>query len=74
MGDEQLGPIEPRQMRFPVPPVCTAQWDQDAWEKWIAAYGVPEPLVIKTAIGDRHAVGRNAQGELVYRLNTEGEV
>lgn len=74
MSDEQLGPIEPRQIRFPVPPACTAQWDQDAWDKWIAAYGVPEPLVIETAIGRRHAVGRNAKGELVYRLNTEGEV
>ena len=52
----------------------SAQWDQDAWDKWVAAYGVLEPLVLKTAFGDRHAVGRNSKGELVYRLNTDGEV
>jgi hypothetical protein len=74
MSDEQLGPIEPRKVFFPVPPVCTAQWEEKDWDTWIAKYGVRESLVLKTAMGLRHAVGRNAQGDLVYRLNTEGDV
>lgn len=26
--------------KFPVPPVCTVLWDDDAWERWILKYGV----------------------------------
>ncbi len=74
MSDEQLGPIEPRKVFFPVPPVSTQFWEQKDWDAWIAQYGVRESLVLKTAFGERHAVGRNAKGDLVYRLNTEGDV
>jgi hypothetical protein len=71
---EQLGPIEPLKVFFPVPPVPTHHWEEKDWDAWIAKYGVRESLVMKTAMGERHAVGRNAQGDLVYRLNTAGEV
>jgi len=73
MADEQLGPIEPLRWRYPVPPVCTAQWTEDDWQRWAEAEGSREPLTIKTAFGVRRAVGRNAKGDLVYRLNVEGE-
>lgn len=74
MSDEPLGPVEPRKMRFPVPPVGTHFWEQKDWDAWVAKYGVPEPLTIKNWWGEYTAVGRNDKGELVYRLNTEGEV
>jgi hypothetical protein len=75
MQSEQLGPIEPRKMRFPVPPVSTAFWEPADWDRWVATYGELEPLVLRFRnTGEWHAVGRNDKGELVYRLNTNGEV
>jgi hypothetical protein len=73
MAEDHLGPIEPRRWRYPAPPVCTAQWDETDWQRWAEMYGSLEPLTIKTAFGVRRAVGRNVHGELVYRLNVEGE-
>jgi hypothetical protein len=74
MSDEKLGPIEPLKMQFPVPPVCTAHWEPQDWETWIRLHGSPEPLTLRYRFGPFDAVGRNAAGELVYRLNTDGEV
>ncbi len=69
-----MGPVEPRKVWFPVPPVSTSQWEQEDWDKWIEKYGVAEPLVRKTAWGTFHAVGRDHRGELLYRLNTDGDL
>ena len=67
--------IEPRRVSFPVPPVCTQFWEPEDWERWIAKYGVLEPLTLRCRhAGTWHAVGRNEHGDLVYRITTEGEV
>lgn len=74
MEDDELRPIGELKFRFPVPPVGTHYWEQADWDTWIAQYGVREPLVLRYSWGVCRAIGRNAQGDLVYRVNTNGDV
>lgn len=66
-------PLHPLRVSYPVPGVCTAQWEQADWDRWIAANGVAEPLTIESsAIGRMVAVGRNSAGEILYRQEHPG--
>jgi hypothetical protein len=40
-------------LRFPVPPVCTALWTPNDWLRWIEAHGLPAnpPEEIQTPFG-----------------------
>lgn len=63
-------PVELSKARkFPVPPVCTAAWTPEDWQRWEDAHGVPvEPEIIRTKyIGTWVAHERGADGVLLYR-------
>lgn len=63
---------------YPVPPVCTAAWTEEDWER--TAVHVTESETIETVVADpwngteirrlHRAVGRNAAGELLYGPGT----
>jgi hypothetical protein len=55
---------------FPVPPVCTAGWNNQAWRDYIRKYGVEkEPPTIKTSDGTWVKTSNlNEQGEALYHL------
>lgn len=61
----------PAEVRFPVPPVCTAFWTEADWDRWIARHGVlvdPEPPTMK--LGSETWVKTdevNTRGEALYR-------
>lgn len=54
---------------YPVPPVCTAFWTPEDWER--TAYYVTEQDVLDTPnMGRWIAIGRDADGTLVYSKDT----
>lgn len=59
------------ELRFPVPPVCTAFWTEADWDRYIEANGVlvdPKPPTMK--LGGETWVKTeevNAKGEALYR-------
>lgn len=73
METDSLRPIGDLKVRFPVPPVGTQYWEEQDWAAWIEKYGVREPMVLRYSWGEYHAVGRNADGHLVYRIKTNGD-
>lgn len=66
-------PLHPLIVSYPVPGVCTAQWEEADWDRWIAANGVSEALVIESsALGRMVAAGRNAAGNILYTTERFG--
>jgi hypothetical protein len=51
---------------FPVPPVCTALWTAEDWNK--TARTCTERLEIQTSWGIARAIGRDESGAIVYNL------
>jgi hypothetical protein len=51
---------------YPVPPVCTALWTDEDWQK--TARTRTEPLEIKTSWGIARAIGRDESEAIVYNL------
>jgi len=65
------------EVRFPVPPVCTAAWSDEDWQRWITAngetievnpQGSTEPPTMECCgeIWDR-TTNLNSKGEALYR-------
>ena len=60
------------EVRYPVPPVCTAQWGEADWQRWIDANGAkvdrePETLTFPNMGTYRKTGRRNERGEMLYR-------
>jgi hypothetical protein len=54
---------------YPVPPVCTALWTADDWER--TAYYVTEKDVLEYPnMGRWVAIGRDRDGNLLYQQET----
>jgi hypothetical protein len=55
---------------FPVPPVCTAGWDNQSWRKYIRMHGVDkEPPTIPSGFGTWNKTGKtDANGDALYTL------
>jgi hypothetical protein len=66
------------EVRFPVPPVCTAYWGEAEWANWIDRHGVevdPEPPTLEF-LGETWAKTdeTNSRGEALYRRQSDLEV
>lgn len=58
-----------REFRFPVPPVCTGNWDEKDWDAWKARHGQwveTEPDTLNF-LGHVWRKTKNRRGEALYR-------
>ena len=71
-GNTRCGRCRRITAKFPAPPVCTARWDSDDWDRYIARNAQHEPTVIQNTLGVFVKTGkRDSRGNSLYVMRGE---